>query len=105
MEHIIQFGVNIDDNSIRKAVENEAKKQIIGDLKKSLSKSFFAQRYFNGEPDPSYGFTDYSKDLIMDFLNENKQDIIELAAKLFAEKMVRTKAGKEVIEQVKKNHS
>ena len=33
MEHVVQFGINIDDDAISKAIEGSAKRQIIDELK------------------------------------------------------------------------
>ena len=39
MEHIVQFGVTIDDEAIKKRIEESAKKQITDDISKDVKKT------------------------------------------------------------------
>ena len=41
MEHIVQFGIGIDDESIRKRIEETAEKQIIETLTKDVKSTIF----------------------------------------------------------------
>ena len=36
MEHIVQFGIGIDDEAIRKIIMEKAEKSILDDLKKEI---------------------------------------------------------------------
>ena len=88
MEHIVQFAIGIDDETIQKRIENNAYNDIlenlIADIKKDLPKT--------------YGGVNWRRlvdDAIEEFIQENKDEIIETAAKELCESFRRTKAFKE----------
>lgn len=94
MEHIIQFAIGIDDKAIRERVEANAERTIIEDIKKDVKdhlymKNSWGAGYLN---QPS----NYFNDKITEFINENKDEIIALAAKNLAERLAKTKAAKEL---------
>lgn len=37
MEHVVQFGVSIDDEAIQRQILNSAEKTIVGDLKREIN--------------------------------------------------------------------
>ena len=41
MEHIVQFAISIDDDTITKRVEERAEKVIIDDIRKKVENAFF----------------------------------------------------------------
>ena len=55
MEHIVQFGINIDDEAIRKAIEADAKNQVIEGIKDEVreylgikrSRDYYGRSVFN----------------------------------------------------------
>lgn len=36
MEHIVQFGISIDDDQIKKTIENNVRSQVVAEIKKDL---------------------------------------------------------------------
>lgn len=84
MEHIVQFGVTIDDEAIQRHVEKKAAEAVTSGLNRSL----FRLGY-RGEP---VGITEDVKDIIDDFLEKHKQEIIKMAADELFEHLKRTKA-------------
>lgn len=90
MEHIVQFGIAIDDNAIKQRVEAQALDQVVSkfvaEMKANLPKR--------------YGDTDWTRvacDAVSDFINENKGEIIEEMKTALIEKVTRTKAYREAV--------
>lgn len=98
MEHIVQFAISIDDDTITKHVEERAEKVIIDDIRKKVENAFFAKSYY-GNPTNDPGT--WSERLFIDFLDEHKAEILECAAKYLAEKLAKTKAGRELLNGAK----
>lgn len=99
MEHIVQFGIGIDDDAIIKNVMNHAEKSIIKDLKNEIKSGiereiFMIDRGWTGE-ERKLGLHEWVKDLVVKILEDNKNDIIEMAAERLADRMSRSKAIKE----------
>ena len=113
-EHILNFAVGIEDDRIVDSVMKNAENSIINDIKKSVIDRMFADRrgYYNSSAceldkrTDSYKvksdavLSDMSKDIIEKVFAENKDRIIELAAKELADSYKRTKAWKEKTAEV-----
>ena len=97
MEHIVQFGISFDDQRITQAVMDKAEKVILDDLKQKVNDKLFESRYYGGHGDPKNGLSDWMKHRVEDFLTDNKDAIIEMAGRLIAEKLSRTKAAKALV--------
>ena len=101
MEHIVQFGIGIDDEAIRKIIMEKAEKSILNDLKKDI-RSEIIREIFVCDSD-WYGrerkinLQDWVKDLVEKTLKDNKDQIIKMASEKLADKMSRTKAVKEAM--------
>lgn len=91
MEHIVQFGVTIDDDAIQKYVMQNASQAITNDIRENL----FYFRY--GHPD---GFKSEIADMVKSVLEESKDEIIRLAAHEVAETMKRSKKYKEIMKAI-----
>lgn len=103
MEHIVQFAINIDDNTIIEYVNKNAEIEIIRDLKQQVANRIFRKPYYNDDAAPTRDpLSDWAKSKIIDaFINENKDRIIAEAAKELAMRLSRTKAAKEILEERK----
>lgn len=103
MEHIVQFAISIDDAAITARVSENAEKEIIKDLKQQVANKLFESRsYYKKNADPKNDpLSEFTKEIIYAFLEENKNAIIENASKMLAEKLARTKAGKEILGDLK----
>lgn len=96
MEHIVQFGVNIDDDKIKKTVEDNVMKQVSGAIKNDCIKALV------GRKDASnYDYTQKIREMINDniqrFFEDNKDKIIEVASDKLVEKLAKTKAVREAV--------
>lgn len=88
MEHIVQFGVTIDDDAIKKNVEAQALNALVEKLTAEI-KSNLPKRY---------GTVDWNRvayNCIEEFIGQNKAEIMDMAADRLVEKVARTKAWRE----------
>lgn len=99
MEHIVQFAIGIDDEGIKERITESAEKQIIKDIEQQVRNKLFESPYYGRNADENSPLNDYSKRLIESFLEKHKDEILEKAATHLAEKLVRTKAAKALLEK------
>ena len=102
MEHIVQFGIGIDDEAIRKIIMEKAEQSILDDLKKQIrtdidNQIFVIDRGWYGKDYKRVGLQDWVKDLVEKTLKDNKDQIIKMASERLADKISRTKAVKEAM--------
>ena len=98
MEHVIQFAVGIDDDRIVNLVEENARKQIIGELKQQVANRIFSANYYDKNADPSRDqLSEASVQIVSDFLKANKDTIVERASEILADKMFKSKTIREKI--------
>lgn len=101
MEHLIQFGVSIDDNAIIEAVKRNAERAIIDMLKREVENAIFSSRYTYGHTRDAHStFSKLTQDVLNDFLNANKEVILDRASVILADKLARSKAGKAILEDI-----
>ena len=91
MEHIVQFGVTIDDDAIQKHVMQNASQAITKDIRDVI----FNFRY--GRPD---SLSSEVAEMVKSVLEESKDEIIRLAAHEVAETMKRSKKYKEIMRAI-----
>ena len=102
MEHIVQFGIGIDDEAIRKIIMEKAEKSILDDLKKQIrtdidNQIFVIVRGWYGKDYKKVDLQDWVNDLVVKLLEDHKTEIIERASERLADKMSRTKVFKETM--------
>lgn len=108
MEHILQFGVNIDDDKIVNSIYESAERQIVKDLQFKVAKRIFTGTGGWSDITPAQIESDswtielsgFAQSLIQGFFEDNKEQIINVTAKYLANKLVRTKAVKEMVGEV-----
>ena len=94
MEHVVQFGINIDDDTISQAVVNEATKQIIAELKEQM----FVRNYYDNK------YHDISKaacDIIRDWLEDHKEEIIDKTVEELVDILKNRKVFKDKLTEAK----
>ena len=91
MEHILQFAINIDDDTIKKNVEAKAEKQIIDQLAINV-KSSIVNKWGS--------LTSVAETVIRDVMEEHKDEIIKLAADSVAESIKRSKKYREALANI-----
>lgn len=101
MEHILQFGINIDDNAIIKCVSQKAETVIFDEIKTDIKNAVYKTSYYGKTLSEVQNWVveEFNK-----FLEEHKDEIIVLASEKLADKLSRTKAVKErvVLESLNK---
>lgn len=94
MEHIVQFAINIDDKTIQNRIEEHAYSDVLNKLTKNAVDSVFSHS------------SAYSRDIMWEslmgealqsFLEERKNEIIDKAANMLADRFQRTKKYREAI--------
>lgn len=95
MEHIVQFGISIDDKIIQKRLEENAYEDVISrlveDAKNGLNKT---SQFYNAD---KIDWTYYVNEAMDRLVNANREQIIERAAELLKDSYVRTKACRETM--------
>ena len=91
MEHIIQFGITIDDDAIKKNIEANALDAVVrtftDEMKRNLPKSYYGSSNVDWKA--------VANNCVQDFLEKNRDEIMDIAADRLVEKVMRTKAWRE----------
>ena len=100
MEHVIQFGVSIDDDAIQKQIMKTAEKTIIGEIKNDIESQIIERHrpYYAGKDEMN--LTMRAEAIVREWLDGNSDKIIELAGKMVAEKVFRSKKWKDKYSEV-----
>lgn len=97
MNHILQFAIDIDDARIVEMIERDAQKQVIGEIKQAVVNRLFDPGYYRKTATISDKLSDFSKQIVTDFLEANKDEVIDRASKYLAEKLSTRKAAKALV--------
>lgn len=92
MEHIIQFGVTIDDDAIKKHIEEKATKQIVDSVSQSIKDKLF--RRYGSE------FSYDAQEMFGGLLDKYKDQIIANATAQVVDSIKRSKKYKEALAKV-----
>lgn len=95
MEHIVQFAIGIDDKAIQNRIEEYAYRDVLDKLAKNAVDSVFAHTN-------AYSRENMWKTLMEDALQsflERKDEIIDKAANMLADRFQRTKKYREAMEE------
>lgn len=91
MEHIVQFGISIDDEAIRQSVEQSAKNKVVSELKSEIKSKLIT----------SWGdLSPIAKDIITEVLEDNKDEILQKASAMVADSMKRSKKYREALSKI-----
>lgn len=95
MDHLVQFTISIDDAHIANKVEQEAANALKDEVVKVCKSHIGVERNYwgDGQPGPAL------KKAIDDFMNDNREEIINKAADKLAERLSRTRIVKEAAAQ------
>lgn len=94
MEHIVQFAIGIDDKAIQNRIEEYAYKDVLDKIAKNAVDSVFA--HTNAYSRENMWKT-LMEDALRSFLEERKDEIIDKAANMLADRFQRTKKYREAI--------
>lgn len=97
MEHIVQFGINIDDEVIKRTVMESGVKTIEAQIKQEIiNKVFTTYQYRNANP-AREPLSTWTQNIVADTLAENRDAIINQAAAILAEKMAKSTKVREAV--------
>lgn len=103
MEHIIQMAIGIEDERIVKSVEETAEKQIIQTLTERVENVISEKRGWYRDDRDYTPLKNMVSEQIKRILEENKGLILSEASKILADKLARSKAGKEILQGLKED--
>lgn len=92
MEHIVQFGVTVDDDAIKNLIVNKVSEMVVKEVKRELGVD---NKYLSNGV-----VTKMVSDEVQNQFNLHKEEIIEATAKALAEKLIKTKLVKERVSKV-----
>lgn len=95
MEHLVQFAIGIDDKAIQNRIEEYAYRDVLDKLAKNAVDSVFA--YTNAYSRETMWKT-LMEDALHSFLEERKDEIIDKAANMLADRFQRTKKYREAMD-------
>lgn len=101
--HIITLSLDLDTNRVEEIVRNQAAKQIIDDMRKKIESTLFDHRGYGSDmvdPQRRTGYSYYVEDAFEKFLEDNKEEIIDRAAKQLSESTKKSKKFKEKFAQI-----
>lgn len=93
MEHIIQFGVTVDDDAIRKRIEEQAANTVIKEIKKQLG---IDRGHYSNEN----VIHRLVEEEVTALFYKHKDAIVKEAGKQLANKLIRTKQVKEATSEI-----
>lgn len=96
MEHILQFGISIDDEAIKKSIASKAEQEVVNRICNDMEKELFEKSYGNRINGLSY----QSEQIVKDWLESHSDMIIEKTVESLCNYLKRTKAVKEAVKTV-----
>ena len=97
MEHIVQFGITIDDEHIKQHIEELALDQVVADIKGDICRTLPKGYGRDKDGNPIVNWERIAEDSLRDILDEQdvRERIVERAAEMLVDKVSRTKAWRE----------
>ena len=102
MQHVVTVAFDFDDKTIQKIVESGAEKKIVEEIKDMLLQKIYRSRHWgsrNIDPDND-PLSEWTESIIRDLFNENREEIMERAAKLVADSVKKSKYYKDGIADI-----
>lgn len=104
MEHVVQFGINLDDAAIAEAVKRDAYKEVIKRLteeaRKSLPKKCAYGCYGNGEVDWRGIIDKEVEKRVSAIISDKSDEIVEMAVKRVYDSIARRKPFREACKKM-----
>lgn len=105
-EHVLNFSIGLDDDGIRKAVQESAVREINESIKEDILNAIFkssncwqkATTTSHGEVvlDKDAELRGFAKDLVKETIEEHTDELLQIAAAELVESFKRTKTWKEM---------
>lgn len=101
MEHIVQFGINIDDETIRKTIEADAKNQVIEGLKDEVREYLGIKRDRDYYGRSVFNYRDIveriKKELVAEFKENMRREVFDDVVNTLSKTTVRQKWFREAV--------
>ena len=97
MEHILQFGISIDDEAIKKSIASKVEREIINHICSDMEKELFRMSYGGSN---IQGLSYQGEQIVKDWLESHSDVIIEKTVESLCNYLKRTKAIKEAVKSV-----
>ena len=94
MEHIVQFAIGIDDKTIQNRIEEHAYTDVLAKLTKEAVDSVFAHTSAYSR---EIMWESLMKNALQNLIEERKDEIIDKAANMLADRFQRTKKYRETM--------
>ena len=100
MEHIVQFGINLDDASIAEAIKRDAYKDVIKQLKEEAHRDLPSKYYHGGSVDWNGMFRDSIDKEVAAIVSAKHDEIVEMAVKRVYDSITRRKPFREACKKM-----
>lgn len=97
MEHIVQFGINIDDEAIKRTVMESGVKTIEAQIKQAIINEVFSSYQYRDANPASDPLSAWAQNIVAELLENNRESIIRQAAAILADKMGRSTKVREAV--------
>lgn len=96
IEHIVQFGITIDDEQIKKTIEKNAMQQVVATFRNDIIKEMIGKNNYT-KSDYSAKMWNAINEQVETFLDENREEIIKMSSDKLADKLAKTKKAKDMV--------
>lgn len=100
MEHIVQFGINLDDASIAEAIKRDAYKDVIKQLKEEAHRDLPSKYYHGGSVDWNGMFRDSIDKEVAAIVSAKHDEIVEMAVKSVYNSLTRRKSFRDACKKM-----
>ena len=100
MEHVVQFGINIDDSSVAEAIKRDAYKDVIKQLKEEAHRDLPSKYYHGGSVDWNGMFRDSIDKEGAAIVSAKHDEIVEMAVKRVYDSITRRKPFREACKKM-----
>lgn len=87
--------IGVDEKRIAEEIQNDVEQQVVNSITKEVKNKMFSKSYYQEDP-----LDIIVKNEVKRIVDDYKEQIIDTAAKLLSEKLSRTKAVKEAVQNV-----
>lgn len=104
MEHVVQFGINIDDTAIAEVIKRDAYKDVIKQLKEEAHRDLPSKYYHGGGVDWDGMFRDSIGEEVENrvgaIIDEKADEIVDIAVKRVYDSIIRRKSFRDACKKM-----
>lgn len=94
-EHVVQIGFSFDEDKIIDSMCKSMEKKLSNEIEEGVRKNFFKHNDYWNNDIPAM-----ASQVMKDWLNDHKDEVIQETASMLVEKLWRTKAVKDMVKAV-----